>query len=146
MPLLRIYALTTIVLALKMSANSLVQAFARIPNKAFVNPEDARMFGGGAAPLAEELPMVKRAANAWRNDLENIPIFLFLAFIYAIVGLPTNAFIIYCALFTLARILHTIFYLRAMQPGRTIAYFVGSLVTLALMIHLFVGFVIVGGD
>jgi uncharacterized MAPEG superfamily protein len=146
MPLLRIYALTTIILALKMSANSFVQALSRIPNKAFVNPEDARVFGGGVAPVTEELPMVQRAAKAWHNDLENIPIFLFLAFIYAIVGLPTNTFIIYCSVFTLARILHTIFYLRAMQPGRTIAYFVGSLVTLALMVHLFVGFVMVGGD
>jgi uncharacterized MAPEG superfamily protein len=144
--MLRIYALTTIVLALKMSANSMVQALTRLPNKAFVNPEDARLFGAGAAPLADELSMVKRAAAAWRNDLENIPIFLFLALIYAIVGLSTTAFVIYCAVFTLARILHTIFYLRAMQPGRTIMYFIGSMVTLALMIHLFVGFVIVGGD
>ena len=59
---------------------------------------------------------------------------------------PPTLFIVYCAVFTVARILHTIFYLNAMQPWRTIAYTVGAIAMLALIIHLFVGFVIVGGD
>src|ERR1700683_809541 len=144
MPLLRIYALTAIVLALKMSAISIAQGRARTSAKVFVIPEDAKMFGGTVA--TEDAPAVRRAAKAWLNDLENIPIFLILALIYAIAGLSTTAFLIYCVVFTLARILHTVFYLRAAQPGRTIAYTIGAVVSLALMIHLFVGFVIVGGD
>ena len=144
MPLLRIYALTAIVLALKMSAISVAQGRARAAAKVTVIPEDAKMFGATVA--TEDVPAVKRASRAWLNDLENIPMFLILALIYAIAGLSTTAFLIYCAVFTLARILHTVFYLRAAQPGRTIAYTVGALVSLALMIHLFVGFVIVGGD
>jgi glutathione S-transferase len=144
MPLLRIYALTAIVLALKMSAISVAQGRARTAAKVFVIPEDAKMFDGTVAN--EEVPAVRRASKAWLNDLENIPMFLILALIYAIAGLSTMAFLIYCVMFTLARILHTIFYLRAVQPARTIAYTVGALVSLALMIHLFVGFVIVGGD
>ena len=82
------------------------------------------------------------AATIWRTSR----CFLFLALIYAIAGLSPNLFIIYCVVFVLARILHTIFYLNAMQPWRTIAYSVGALTSLALMIHLFVGFVLVGGD
>lgn len=144
MPLLRIYALTAIVLALKMSAISVAQGRARTAAKVFVIPEDAKMFGGTVA--TEDAPAVRRAAKAWLNDLENIPIFLILALIYAIAGLSTTAFLIYCVVFTLARILHTIFFLRGVQPARTIAYTVGALISLALMIHLFVGFVIVGGD
>jgi uncharacterized MAPEG superfamily protein len=144
MPLMRLYALTTIVLALKMSAISIAQGRARTKANAFSNPEDAAMFGGATVP--QEVAGVQRAAKAWLNDLENIPIFLFLALIYAIAGLSPNMFIIYCAVFTVARILHTFFYLNAMQPWRTIAYTVGALTSLALMIHLFVGFVIVGGD
>jgi uncharacterized MAPEG superfamily protein len=144
MPLLRIYALTAIVLALKMTAISIAQGRARTAAKVFVIPEDAKLFGGTVA--TEETPAVRRASKAWLNDLENIPIFLILALIYAIAGLSTTAFLIYCVVFTLARILHTIFYLRAAQPARTIAYTIGAVVSLALMIHLFVGFVIVGGD
>src|SRR5579862_3989747 len=142
--MMRLYALTAIVLALKMSAISFVQGRARTAAKSFVNPEDAALFGGTQA--AQEVPMVQRAAKAWLNDLENIPMFLILALIYAIAGLSFNAFVIYCAVFTIARILHTIFYLNAIQPWRTIAFTIGALTSLALMIHLFVGFVIVGGD
>jgi len=144
MPLLRIYALTTIVLALKMIALSIAQGRARTAAKVFVIPEDAKLFGGTVA--TEDAPAVRRASKAWLNDLENIPIFLILALIYAIAGLSTTAFLFYCAVFTLARILHTIFYLRAAQPARTIVYAIGAAASLALMIHLFVGFVIVGGD
>jgi uncharacterized MAPEG superfamily protein len=142
--MMRLYALTAIVLALKMSAISIVQGRARTAAKAFVNPEDVAMFGGTQA--LQEVAGVQRASRAWLNDLENIPIFLILALVYAIAGLSSTAFIIYCVVFTVARILHTIFYLNAMQPWRTIAYTVGALISFALMIHLFVGFVIVGGD
>jgi len=141
---MRLYALTAIVLALKMSAISIVQGRARTAAKVFVNPEDAKMFAGTA--VAEEIAAVQRASRAWMNDLENIPMFLILALVYAIAGLSSTAFIVYCVVFTVARILHTIFYLNAMQPLRTIAYTVGALTSFALIIHLFVGFVMVGGD
>ena len=127
-----------------MSAISVVQGRARTGAKAFTNPEDAAMFGGTS--VAQEVAGVQRASRAWMNDLENIPMFLILALVYAIAGLSGGAFIIYCAIFTIARILHTIFYLNAMQPLRTIAYTVGALTSFALMVHLFVGFVMVGGD
>jgi uncharacterized MAPEG superfamily protein len=144
MPLLRLYALTAIVLALKMSAISVAQGVARSGAKKFVNPEDAKMFG--AEQVAQEVAAVQRASKAWLNDLENIPIFLILALVYAIAGLSPRAFIIYCMVFTVARIFHTFFYLKAMQPWRTIAYTIGAITSFALMVHLFVGFVMVGGD
>ena len=84
--------------------------------------------------------------NAWRNDLENIPMFLYPRAGLCDRGLSPTLFIVYCAVFTVARILHTIFYINAMQPWRTIAYSVGAFAMFALIIHLFVGFVIVGGD
>jgi len=82
--------------------------------------------------------MVQRAARAWRNDLENIPIFLILAWIYVAAGLSSTALTVYCAVFAVARILHTIFYLKAIQPWRTIVFTIGSVAMLALIIHLFV--------
>jgi glutathione S-transferase len=140
MTLLQIYALTTIILALKMSAISIVQGRARTTAGVFVNPEDARIFGAKEAP--EEVPAVQRAARAWRNDLENIPIFLILAWIYVAAALSATGFAIYCAVFVVARIVHTICYLNSIQPLRTIAYAVGALASLALMIHLFIEVVI----
>lgn len=134
MTLLQIYALTAIILALKMAAISVVQGIARTQAKKFVNPEDARTLGGEA--VAQEVEKVQRAARAWRNDLENIPIFLILAWVYVAAGLSTTPLLIYCAVFVIARILHTVCYLNAVQPLRTISYTIGALAQLALIINL----------
>jgi uncharacterized MAPEG superfamily protein len=140
MELLRIYALTTIVLALKMAAIAIVQGRARTSAGVFINAEDAKSFGGKQAP--EEVEMVQRASRAWRNDLENIPIFLILAWIYVAAGLSTGAFAIYCLVFTLARIVHTICYINSIQPWRTAAFVVGTITMVVLMITLFIKVVI----
>jgi uncharacterized MAPEG superfamily protein len=138
--LLQMYAITAIVLALKMAAISVVQGRARLGAGVFTNPEDVRAFGGQLA--STEAPGVQRASKAWRNDLENIPIFLIIAWIYVYAGLSARAFVVYCIVFMLARVAHTICYLNEIQPARTIAYTVGALIMLAMMIHLFIGVVV----
>ena len=70
--LLRMYAFTAIVLAIKMASIAIVQGRARTSEGHFLNPEDAATFGGTA--VVQEPEMVQRASRAWRNDLENIPI------------------------------------------------------------------------
>jgi glutathione S-transferase len=138
--LLRICAITAIVLALKMAAISIVQGRARVSAGIFTNPEDAKAFGGQQG--SAEAPIVERANKAWRNDLENIPIFLIIAWIYVAAGLSAGAFVIYCIVFMAARIIHTICYLNSIQPGRTVAFTAGALAALALMIHLFIAVVV----
>jgi uncharacterized MAPEG superfamily protein len=138
--LLRMYALTAIVLALKMAAISVVQGRGRLSAGTFTNPEDARTFGAQQAP--SEAPAVERASKAWRNDLENIPIFLILAWIYVAAGLSAAAFVIYCIIFMAARIAHTICYLNAIQPARTIAFTAGAVTMLVMIIQLFFAVVV----
>jgi|ERR1700691_4832254 uncharacterized MAPEG superfamily protein len=131
------YSLITVILFFKMFANSVVQGLARTGTKTYVTPEDARFFGA-PAPAADELPIVKRAAACWRNDLENIPIFLFLALIYVTLGCwPQGAFI-YFTIFVIARILHTFAYMRGMQPARTIAYSIGLVICFILSVHILI--------
>jgi uncharacterized MAPEG superfamily protein len=140
MELLRIYSLTAIVLALKMAAIAVVQGRARQSAGVFVNPEDAKAFKATEAP--QEVAAVRRAARAWLNDLENIPIFLILAWIYVAAGLSAGRLAIYCAVFTVARILHTIFYINAVQPWRTIVFTIGAAAMVALIVDLFIKVVI----
>jgi len=135
MLLLRMYAITAIVLALKMAAISVVQGRGRLNAGAFTNPEDAKSFGAQLA--SAEAPAVERASKAWRNDLENIPIFLIIAWIYVYAGLTAKAFVIYCIVFMIARVAHTICYLNAIQPWRTVAFTVGAITMLLMMIQLF---------
>jgi glutathione S-transferase len=140
MELLRMYALTAIVLALKMASIAIVQGRARTGAGHFLNPEDAAAFGGTA--VVQEPEMVQRASRAWRNDLENIPIFLILAWIYVAAGLSPTAFTIYCVVFMVARIAHTICYINAIQPWRTVAFVAGAIAMVALIVQLFLKVVI----
>jgi|SRR5579862_1867698 len=129
------YALTTVILFFKMFANSIVQGVGRLNSRTFVTPEDAQFFAH-SPPAPDEVPIVKRGAMVWRNDLENIPIFLLLGLIYVTLGCwPEGAFI-YFTIFVVARILHTIAFLNGWQPWRTIFFTIGMFVCVALSIQI----------
>lgn len=131
----KVYALCAVILFLKMFAVGIVQGLTRHSHKAFTVPEDAQMIAQTEA-VAVEHPAVMRANNAYRNDLENIPIFLVLALIYQLLQCWPAGAPVYFGLFTLGRVTHTIFYIKALQPWRSVAYFLGLLVNFALCGHI----------
>ncbi len=137
--LLKYWVLCAAVLFLKMSGNSLIQGFYRMKYQRFVNPEDATAFskliGKPVESCSEDHPMVARAAGCWRNDLENIPMFLILGLGFVLVGGDTDWGIVYFSVFTISRILHTVFFMMALQPWRNIAYDTGLISSIALAMH-----------
>jgi len=134
----RYWLISLIVLFFKMGANSMVQGLHRFRSDSFDWPEDTRTFGRGTGAVARDQDAFERANRCWRNDLENIPIYLFLGLGFVLSGgLPFWA-ALYFTVFTLARIAHTFFYLRGMQPWRTLAYSAGLVVSVALAVHLIV--------
>jgi len=134
--LLSAYALCVVVLFLKMLAISCYQGYYRISRKTFQNAEDARFVGRQAS--AEELPQVVRAAKAWGNDLENIPLFFVLGGLCVALDTATSASLALFCVFTGARIVHTLCYLNQWQPWRTLAYAIalGALLGMAGMIAI----------
>jgi glutathione S-transferase len=133
----RYWLISLVVLFVKMYANSVVQGLTRFRTRSFAWPEDAAMFRD-ARVVERDPEMVERAARCWRNDLENIPIYLFLGLGFVLAGgLPWWA-ALYFTVFTLARIAHTFCYLRGLQPWRNVAYQVGVLVCFALAVHIVV--------
>ncbi len=127
------YALCAVILFFKMFSISLFQGYHRIGKGKFKNPEDAAF--SGKAPVAEELPQVQRAARAWANDVENIPIFLALGLAYVLLGAPHAAAWLFFV-FTAARVAHTVCYLAAWQPWRTLAYAVGIGCTIGVCVGI----------
>lgn len=132
--LIDVYAVSTAVLFLKMQGIGFYQGSVRSKNKVFSNPEDAKALKGEVLP--QEHPDIERANRAYRNDLENIPMFLFLSLGYIMLNCPEKAGVICLMLFTFARIMHTITYLKAIQPWRSISYGVGLLCCLFLVFNI----------
>lgn len=126
------YAIAAVLLFLKMLAISVYQGFHRIGKMTFKTPEDAAFVGRRAAN--EELPQVQRAARAWSNDVENIPIFLGLAVAYIWVGAAPNLAVWLFMTFTGARYVHTVCYLAELQPWRTVAYAIGVVCMLIMCV------------
>lgn len=125
----------TVALFLKMWFVTLVQGYIRLTTKQFVLPEDAEFFGDGNAHPKEH-PTVERATRTLRNDLENIPMFLFLLWSYAQLQCWSLGVWIYGGVFVLSRCIHTFAYLKPRQPLRNRAYIVGVLVCLILSGHI----------
>src|SRR5690554_1754146 len=128
------YAVASVLLFFKMFGISLYQGFHRIGKGTFKTPEDAAFVG--REPAKEELPQVQRAARAWLNDLENIPIFLALGIAYVWVGAAPGMAVWLFLAFTAARYLHTLFYLCGIQPWRTVAYAVGVVCMFVMSIQI----------
>lgn len=139
MSILKLWLLCTIVLAAKMWANALVQAYARFRYRQFVNPEDASLVGQLRGqphpPATQEHPLVQRAERCWRNDLENIPMFLLVALGYGLLGGRGVWGAVYLGTFAIARTAHTLFYLTGLQPWRFLTYLIGVGATGAVAVH-----------
>ncbi|WP_409307784.1 MAPEG family protein [Pseudomonas putida] len=120
---LQAYALCVVVLFLKMFLVSCYQGYHRLRFVAFTNPEDAAVFRRIAQ--AVERPQVIRAAKVWANDLENIPMFFALGGLAVALEAATLPVLWLSVVFTVARVLHTLAYLRGLQPWRTLFYGIG---------------------
>lgn len=123
-PALPAFAATLLALFAKTSATSLLQVASRLRARTFLLPEDARMLG--VEPVQEEAAIVRRFAGVWRNDVENLPLFLALALTYVLAGAPATGASVLFGAYVLLRYLHTGAYLGGLQPGRALCY-LGSL-------------------
>ncbi len=136
-PAFRTYALCSAILALKMLVSAIYTGAQRQRSQGYINAEDARVFGqAGAAAGNAEAPAVAHALRIQRNDLENIPAFFAIALIYVLLGATPRGATVYFWTFTLARVTHTIAYMRNVQPWRAICYGIGALCVLGMITQI----------
>lgn len=122
-PALHPFALALLALFAKTSLTSIAQVVCRFRSGRYLNPEDAALVGRQS--VASEAPLVQRFAYVWRNDVENLPLFLALALTYVLIGATAVSATWLFSGYVLIRYLHTIIYLRGMQPWRTVLYLSG---------------------
>jgi uncharacterized MAPEG superfamily protein len=135
-PALRLFGITYLILVVKMMAVGWYTSFHRISKGVFATPEDYRL--QGVAPKAGANEDVERARRAHRNDLENILPFFGVGLLYALTNPSMTAASIFFIGFGMARVLHSVFYLAEMQPHRTIAFGVGQVLTMLMLLTTFV--------
>ncbi len=128
------YAATALVLSLDLLILWVFSGGVRAMGGVAINPEDGLCYG---VEVAEgDPPPVARYLRAHRNAEATIYPFLFLGLIYVLAGGGIGAAVPIFAVFVVARIAHSIVYLKAMQPWRTIAFATSLIAILALMAAL----------
>jgi uncharacterized MAPEG superfamily protein len=129
------YALTCIVLSLNLLALWVSSGAIRAKDGVAINPEDGVRYG---VPVSElDPPAVARILRAHRNAEATIYPFLLLGMVYVLAGGRVGIAVPIFAMFVAARIAHSIVYLRAMQPWRTIAFAASLLAITALLAAVF---------
>ena len=128
------YAITCLVLCANLLLLWVYSGAMRGKAGTVINEEDVLQFG---ASLAEIDPVpVARALRAHRNAEASIYPFLLLGLVFVMAGGSAGIATILFGIFTLARVAHSIAYLRRMQPWRTISFVIGGLATIALMLDI----------
>lgn len=139
---LKVWIVGCAALAVKMWANTIVQSYARVKYNAFDIPEDASRLGDfyrKDLKYSETKHFLdERGAACWRNDLENIPLFLFLSLGYVLIGGFWKWLVGYFLVFIIARISHTVCFVRAAQPWRSFSFDVGFIATIVLTVHILI--------
>lgn len=125
-PAMPAFAMALVALFAKTTVTSVIQVVSRFRARSFVVPEDAAMMR--TRPVAAEVAFVQRCVNVWRNDVENLPLFLVLALTYVLLGASLESAQWLFAAYVLLRYAHTIVYLRGLQPWRVLAYYAGLMV------------------
>src|SRR5262249_8471799 len=132
-PALRLFALTYVILVLKMVLVGYSTTFYRFRHKHFATPEDFEL--QGLEPKSTRDADIERTRRAHRNDLANILPYFGVGLFYALSGPSMFWASIFFIGYTVARVLYTIFYIVALQPWRTVTFAVaqGIMVLMALV-------------
>ncbi len=128
------YALCCAILVLKMIASAVYTAVTRSRVKGYVNEEDATMLQTEAG--AVEKPEVAHALRIQRNDLENVPLFFAIGLVYVLSGASAFWAGVWCWTFTISRCIHTVAYIRHMQPARAILWMIGTVSLVAMSLRV----------
>ncbi|XP_059474447.1 microsomal glutathione S-transferase 1-like [Neocloeon triangulifer] len=134
-PLFTLYSCHAALLVCKIIFVGFSTSMVRVFKKVTPNPEDAKFMG--TKPFIGD-PTIERIRRAHRNDLENIPAFLFVSFLYVLTNPSYVVAKILFWSFTIARYSHTLVYayLPIPQPARALSFAVGLIATFIMAIQV----------
>ena len=130
-PVFVAYATTCIVLCLNLLTLWVSSGAMRAKGGVAINREDGARYGASVSEL--DPPAVARLLRAHCNAEATIYPFLLLGLLYVFAGGRAAVAISIFTVFVVARIVHSIVYLKAMQPWRSIAFAASLLAVIVLI-------------
>jgi uncharacterized MAPEG superfamily protein len=134
-PQFKLYALCCVVLSFQMLLLAAMTAAKRANRKNYLNPEDVKVsFKDARLVDGAEHPDVARVIRAHRNMNESLPLFFALGLVCVLAGASPMGLRICLGVFTGARLLHSVVYIKEVQPFRTMSYAVAAFSLIGMMV------------
>ncbi|MFV8753209.1 MAPEG family protein [Nannocystaceae bacterium ST9] len=137
-PVFQSYIASVVVLSLNVLGLANATALTRGQASEVINPEDKRLNDKATVVYDEGNDKTQRYRRAHRNALENVPLFLITGLLLAMVGTSLTVAASIYAVFTVARILHSVCYVKGIQPFRTMFFviaFLAQLTSLGFIVY-----------
>jgi uncharacterized MAPEG superfamily protein len=133
LPAFSAYAVSVMALGLNLVGLANATAVSRGRAVEVINPEDMKVNQKATVVYDGGNDRTARYRRAHRNALENIPVFMATALVLTLMGTSATIgaalFYPYAAL----RILHSVFYVKGIQPFRTFAFVLALLIQVAVL-------------
>jgi len=130
------FVICAALLVLKMIGVGHVVGITRIRRQAILNPEDVVAFRTSREARSDEHPDIARGLRAHRNDLESTLPFLAIGVPYLMTNPPAPLASGLFVAFTVFRFAFSIFYLKAIQPWRSLSFMAGELCVLVMLVQM----------
>jgi uncharacterized MAPEG superfamily protein len=134
-PVFQSYVASVVVLSLNMLGLANATALTRGQHSEVINPEDKKPGGDAKVVYDEGNDKTQRYRRAHRNALENVPLFMITGLLFAMVwmGSSTAVAASIFGFFTVCRIGHSVCYVKAIQPFRTMFFALGMLTQVVML-------------
>jgi uncharacterized MAPEG superfamily protein len=133
LPAMPAYAVTAIVLGLNLVGLANASALTRAQASEVINPEDKPANKKATVVYEGGNDRTSRYRRAHRNALENTPLFLITAFVLTMMGTSATVGAALFYPYAAFRILHSVCYVKAIQPFRTVSFVVALLIQVVVL-------------
>ncbi|NUP11915.1 MAG: MAPEG family protein [Polyangiaceae bacterium] len=133
LPAFQAYAVSTLLLGLNLIGLANATALTRAQASEVINPEDQPRDKKAAVVYEEGNEKTARYRRAHRNALENTPIFITTALVLTLMGTSATVGALLFYPYAAFRILHSVCYVRGIQPFRTIFFVLALIVQVVVL-------------
>ena len=137
------YAVSVMALGLNLLGLANATAISRGQANEVINPEDKKLNQKASVVFDEGNDRTARYRRAHRNALENVPLFMITAFVLTLMGASSTVGAALFYPYAVLRILHSVCYVKQVQPFRSITFALAALLQVAVLgligYHTFAG-------
>ncbi|MBK6518834.1 MAG: MAPEG family protein [Polyangiaceae bacterium] len=139
LPAFQAYALSTVVLGFNLVGLANATALTRGQAAEVINPEDKKLNAKAEVVFEGGNDRTARYRRAHRNALENTPWFMITAFVLTLMGTSATVGAALFYPYAILRILHSVCYVKGLQPFRTLFFVLALLIQVAVLVLIAYG-------